>query len=174
VAISRRPTGTSDEEREFDAFFNGVFPRAVGLVCRITGDRTLGEDAAVEALAKADRHWHRLDPQRRSAWVMKVAVNEALKRRTRSSLVPDDRAHVDDPAELVVIRSSLAAALAALPRRQREVVVLRHLVGLSEAEVASTLRLSLGTVKTHLRRGLARLRDGMDHPLREEPHAELA
>lgn len=168
----RRDAG--EEADEFDDFFRTSFPRAVALVSRITGDRALGEDAAVEALAKAHQHWRRLDPARRHSWVLKVAVNEALRRRRRAPLTPALSAATPDLADAVALRTSLAAALAALSRRQREVVVLRHLVGLSEVEVAASLRLSLGTVKTHLRRGLGRLRDGTDHPLREEPHAELA
>lgn len=56
-------------------------------------------------------------------------------------------------------------ALAGLPRRQREVLVLRHVAGLSEAEVARAMGVSINTVKTHGARGLAELRTG---PLAEQ------
>jgi RNA polymerase sigma-70 factor (ECF subfamily) len=52
----------------------------------------------------------------------------------------------------------LGAALRALPERQREVIVLRHLAGLSEPEVAEYLGISLGSVKTHMRRAKESLR----------------
>ncbi|MDQ3103643.1 MAG: SigE family RNA polymerase sigma factor, partial [Actinomycetota bacterium] len=56
-------------------------------------------------------------------------------------------------------------ALAGIPRRQREVLVLRHWLDLSEADIAAVLRISRGSVKTHSSRGLAALR------LRLEPDA---
>ena len=52
----------------------------------------------------------------------------------------------------------LASALASLPRRQRAVIALHHLDGMTEQEVAQALGLSLGTVKTHARRGAEALR----------------
>ncbi|HXW32484.1 MAG TPA: sigma-70 family RNA polymerase sigma factor, partial [Acidimicrobiales bacterium] len=85
-----------------------------------------------------------------------------------------ERADGMDLAEQVVLRQALAAALRRLPRRQREVVVLRYLVGLSETQVAQTLDISHGTVKTHLRRGIAGLRKTMDQDLTEEHLASLA
>lgn len=60
--------------------------------------------------------------------------------------------------DLTASRLALVDALRALPRRQRDVVVLRHLSGLSEQEVAAALKIAQGTVKTHLRRGMAALR----------------
>ena len=72
------------------------------------------------------------------------------------------------------MRQALTAALRRLPRRQREVVVLRYMVGLSETQVAETLDISHGTVKTHLRRGIAGLRKNMDQNLTEEHLASLA
>jgi RNA polymerase sigma factor (sigma-70 family) len=86
-----------------------------------------------------------------------VSVNEAIRhlpRAARAVSAPEGA----DLAEVVTTREMLGWALAVLPRRQREVVVLRHLLGLSEVEVAMALEISHGTVKTHLRRGLARLR----------------
>jgi RNA polymerase sigma factor (sigma-70 family) len=65
------------------------------------------------------------------------------------------------------VRITVAQALRGLPRRQRDVVVLRHLVGLSEAEVAGTLGQSQNSVKTHGARGMAKLRQRLG-PLRFE------
>jgi RNA polymerase sigma factor (sigma-70 family) len=68
---------------------------------------------------------------------------------------PDfDRDESDD----VVLRVALVAALVRLPRRQRETIVLRYLCDLPEADVALSLGVSAGTVKTHLHRALASLR----------------
>lgn len=162
-------------DAEFDEFFAALYPRAVAVALRVTGERHAAEDAAIEALAKAHVRWRRVGTiAHRDLWVLRVAVNEAIRRLPRRpvlSLRPDV---VADPAEQVVLRATLSAALRQLPRRQREAVVLRYLVGLSETEVATSLDVSLGTVKTHLRRGLARLRGQLARSLKEETLANPA
>ncbi len=208
----------ADDEHGFEAFFRAVFPKAVAVARRVTGDRAAAEDAAIEAMAKAHLRWRRIGPAPwREAWVLRVAVNEAIGRLPRRPPMPapareatargattagarldgrDDRtqdghwgvgrhptlrggaggewAEGTDLAEEVVLRQALTAALRRLPRRQREVVVLRYMVGLSETQVAETLDISHGTVKTHLRRGIAGLRKNMDQNLTEEHLASLA
>jgi RNA polymerase sigma factor (sigma-70 family) len=64
-----------------------------------------------------------------------------------------------DHAAAVVARNSVVRALARLPVAQRRVVVMRHLLDLTEPEVASELEISVGTVKSHNARALARLRE---------------
>jgi RNA polymerase sigma factor (sigma-70 family) len=54
-------------------------------------------------------------------------------------------------------RREVVALLTALPERQRECLVLRYYLGLSEAEIAATLGISTGSVKTHTHRGVAQL-----------------
>jgi RNA polymerase sigma factor (sigma-70 family) len=68
--------------------------------------------------------------------------------------VPDE----PDPATALVERDAVLAALAALPERQREVLVLRYYGDLSEAAIADSLGISRGAVKTHASRGMAALR----------------
>ena len=71
------PTSPDD----FDQFFRTVFPKAVAVARKVTGDRAAAEDAALEALAKAHFRWDRIGPRPgRDAWVLKVAVNEAIRR----------------------------------------------------------------------------------------------
>jgi RNA polymerase sigma factor (sigma-70 family) len=84
-------------------------------------------------------------------------------RRTRRELLlapvdlPDTA--TADHAAAVVARDSVVRALARLPVAQRRVVVLRHLLDLTEPEVADELGISVGTVKSHNARALARLRE---------------
>lgn len=167
-----------DEDRrdlagDFDSFFRAVFARAVAVAERITGDRASAEDAAVEALAKAHIRWKRVGGQPwREAWVYKVAVHEAIRRLPRP--VPAEPMPVSgDPADYVAIRQTLTAALRQLPRRQCEAIVLRYLLEFSEAEVAAALGVSRGTVKTHLHRGMAAMRERLGPALREEHLADL-
>ena len=125
---------------------------------RILGDTEAAEDVAAEALSRAYADWGRVSQlPYRDAWVLRVATNLALNAtRRRRLLFAGVEARRDDDA--ATARVDLVGALHRLPARQREVVVLRHLAGLSEPEVAVRLGLSLGTVKTHLRRGHEALR----------------
>jgi RNA polymerase sigma factor (sigma-70 family) len=193
-----------DDEHGFEAFFRAVFPKAVAVARRVTGDHAAAEDAAIEAMAKAHVRWHRISSAPwREGWVLRVAVNEAIRRLPRATVGARDdvasdeawagrerpfqadgravgvaaasqRGQGSDPADEIVLRQALTAALRRLPRRQREVVVLRYLAGLSETQVAEMLDISHGSVKTHLRRGIAGLRKDMDQDLREETLASLA
>lgn len=163
----------------YDPFFRAVFPRAVAVGQRVTGDRGAAEDAAVEALAKAHFRWARVSGLARpDLWVIKVAVREAIRRLPRDAAADPATAlaaaGAPDPAEAVALRQTLAPALGALPRRQCEVIVLRYLVGLSETEVAEALQISHGTVKTHLRRGIGALRRSIGQNLKEEHLVRLA
>lgn len=168
-----KPARPEGADASFEAFFHAAFPRAVRAALRITGDRPAAEDAAIEALAKAHVRWARLSGEPwREPWVIRVTVNEAIRRLPRPvplAVAPSP----DDPADAVVLRQALIAALRKLSARQREVIALRYLVGLSEPEVASTLGLSLGSVKTHLRRGLSGLRQTVGRELKEEHLVQL-
>lgn len=176
--MNDRATGHPAEASGYEAFFRAVFARTVAVAGRVAPDRAAAEDAAIEALAKAHARWRRLAHEPwREAWVFRVAVNEAIRRAPRvPPAAPADigRAASSDHAENVVLRQTLAAALQLLSRRQCEVVVLRYLVGLSETQVAEALDISHGSVKTHLRRALARLRSIMSPTFKEEHLARLA
>ena len=146
------------DEEEFERAFDDLFARALRLAYRILGDRATAEDVAAEALARTYAHWHRLVAAPwRSGWVLRVTTNLAIDvaRRRPPPVVPSAGTDVEDTAAL---RLTLVAALRALPRRQREAVVLRYLTGLDEAEVAGALGISTGSVKTHIHRGLQSLR----------------
>jgi RNA polymerase sigma factor (sigma-70 family) len=159
---------------DFDRFFRGIFPKAVAVAQRVTGDRAAAEDAALEALAKAHFRWSKIGAQAwRDAWVLKVACNEAIRRLPRARAVPQ-ALNTSDPADDVVLLQTLTAALRKLPRRQCEVIVLRYPVGLLETEVANALDISHGTVKTHLRRGISGLRETAGRNLKEDHFARLA
>lgn len=158
---------------DFDSFFRSVFPKAVAVAQRVTGERAAAEDAALEALAKAHFRWRKIgDEPWREPWVLRVAVNEAIRRLPRHR--PAERpSTTKDPADDVALRQTLTVALGQLPRRQCEVIVLRYLLGYSETQVASALGISQGTVKTHLHRGMSALRGTLGQQLKEEHFARI-
>lgn len=124
----------------------------------VLGSRVDAEDCAQEALARALARWRRVEDHA-AAWVARVATNLALDRVRRL-----DRQHRDrpppEPAEDPIAhrRHDLVTALRALPARQREAVVLRFIVDLSEQETAHAMGCAVGTVKSSAARGLDRLR----------------
>ena len=96
-----------------------------------------------------------------------VAIDRARRiRRTAVIATPP----ASEPEEANALRVALVAALESLPRRQRDAIVLRYLVGYPEREVAACLQVSPNTVKTHTRRGLETLRRLLNDD-EEVPHA---
>ncbi len=150
---------TGDEA--FRRFYERMDRRAVATARRLVGDPVTAEDLAAEALARAYAHW----PKVRShpnpdAWLLRVLGNLAIdhvRRRRRTS--PTDLHGGSSAADDAVLRVDLARAMKRLSNRQQEVVVLRYLVDLPEAEVAESLGMTTGSVKTHLSRATRRLRD---------------
>lgn len=151
---------------EFSEFAHSRWPALLRLGYAVTGDRDLAEDLAQTALANAYASWSRVrkadDPD---AYVRRIVLNahrgSFRKRRVSERLTespPDTLAHVPDPAGLHGDRATVMAALGTLPRRQREVLVLRYWLDLTEAQVAATLGCSVGNVKSQTSRALSRLR----------------
>jgi RNA polymerase sigma factor (sigma-70 family) len=162
--------GRLREREDFDAAFHDLLPKAKRVAYRILGDVTDAEDAAVEALARASVRWRKigsLPPEQRKAWVLRVTSNVAydeVRRRIRHQRPLPSEQPVDgrEPEYVIDLRDSVIRELAALPRRQKEVLTLRYIGGLSEAEIANNLGVSPGTVKTSASRGLATLRARLD------------
>jgi RNA polymerase sigma-70 factor (sigma-E family) len=132
----------------------------------IVWDLPEAEDLVQETLLKVAKRWPRVRRMERPlAYARRILVNLALDgagRRARSRLEltgepsPDRADRSADPSAIDT-HQELLAALAALPPRQRSVLVLRYFLDLPEAEVAAALECSLGTVKSTASRGLARL-----------------
>jgi RNA polymerase sigma-70 factor (sigma-E family) len=151
----------------FEAF---VAERSAGLLRTaylLTLDLGHAEDLLQTALLRTARHWAqaRAAPD---AYVRQVLVNlsrdrwRLLRRRpTEAPLTLDlhDGRHGDGPADQVADRRVVAQALAALPVRQRQVIVLRFFEDLPVAETARLLGFSEGTVKSYTSRALSRLRE---------------
>ncbi len=127
---------------------------------RLLGDRQEAENIAAEVLARALVRWDSLSCSPKLAgWVVTVSTNLSIGhlRKARRPLLllgsggHQRPAHVDDRVDLV-------EALRGISKRQRDVVVMRYFLDLSEAEIAGTMGISVSSVKTHLQRGLGNLR----------------
>ena len=146
----------------YDERFDALSTLSYRVAYRMVGSREDARDIAQEAMARAYTRWPKVRDTA-SGWVGRVTTNLALdllRRRNRSTPAPPDR--TADTAGSAAQRADLVTALRQLPRRQRDVVVLRYLADLPEAEVASTLGCSVGTVKQHAHRALAALRTSLD------------
>ena len=165
----------------FEEFVQACSPRLFRTALLLAGqDRAAAEDLLQLALERAYRHWARVcrsgDPER---YVQRILANASNDRWRLASRRPERLLHpgdadplAQDQSDVVAERDFLMRALAALPPRQRTVLVLRYFNDLSEAEIADALGCSVGTVKSQASRGLARLRD-IAEPGTEPPAGQM-
>lgn len=151
------------DELQFAEFVSARMPAVLRWAHLLTGDRGRAEDLVQHAFAATYRHWRRIDPERAEAYVRRAVLNAHLSWwrrgwRAEQSMGelperpgPDRTGDVDE-------RDAMWTALAALPPRQRAVLVLRYYEDLPEAEIARVLDIAPGTVKSQAAKGLARLR----------------
>jgi RNA polymerase sigma-70 factor, ECF subfamily len=145
--------------REFDEFYAAHFDEVARAMQLAAGDRELARDATQEAFARALRRWRRVgEMDRPDGWVYVVAMNQ-LRDHWRKV----DRHWSAEPAEndnsgSVVTRLSVREAIATLPPRQRQAVVLRYLADLPLNDVADAMGCALGTAKATLHHALKAMR----------------
>lgn len=157
-------------EPDFDAAFTVLFDRAYRIGFRLLGSRQDAEDIAQEAMARAYIRWHAVGATSPQAWVSVVAANlavDASRRRSRRRRGAEPAPGGEGEAATVE-RLALREVLRSLSGRQREVLVLRYLADLPEAEVATALGVSVGSVKQHASRGCEQLRQRLGGTWHEE------
>lgn len=154
----------------FDSFVRARGPALWRTAWLLTGDGHLAEDLVQTALSRSWKHWTRVTASDGvpgfEAYVRRVLVNtwSAWWRRKWRGEVPSATLPETGVADPVLSRDVLDA-LAALPRGQRAVIVLRYFDDLTEKQAAAALGCSVGTVKSQAARALAALRAS---PLLEE------
>lgn len=165
--------GARLDESTIREFLATTYPRLVAGVALITGSRAAAEDAVQEALARA---WERSERGEQieslPAWVTRVAMNLSKSRLRRMRVEAKHRVEIaahdaTDGGAASDSRIDIEQALADLPHRQREVTVLRYYLGLNVAEIAQTLELNAGTVKTSLFRARKALATALGEPVEE-------
>jgi RNA polymerase sigma-70 factor (ECF subfamily) len=153
-----------------------LLPRALRHAARVLGDMAEAEDVAQEAMMrlwKAAPDWRADGPAKPATWLHKVVANLAVDRlrraRRATGLDPETAASIPDSAPGAEARmvaadrmAALDAALATLPERQRQAVVLRHIEGMSNPEIAEVLEIGVEAVESLTARGKRALKQALD------------
>lgn len=161
-----------DDEAAFAEFVTREWSQLVRVGFLLTGDVGRAEDLVQQTLVKVHRHWRKLRREGSPyAYTRAALVNESTSwwRRKRVAVnLGEIPAHADrdsrDAYAGVDNRDALIRALHSLPPRMRAVIVLRYYDGLSEAETAHALGVSVGSVKSQTSRGLERMRTLLGDP----------
>ncbi|MBN2494016.1 MAG: RNA polymerase sigma factor [Deltaproteobacteria bacterium] len=176
ASVNTAPVDRAEALARFERFAAAEAGSLLWLAKRLVGEAD-AQDLAQDALLKAYRGLDRFRWEASlKSWVRRILVNEGLKRLRRRQLSErvkgafrsggprpegmglSEWAGPDELAGQAEQARTLDRAMQRLSPRQRAVVVLRHVEGLPVAEVAETLGLGPGTVKTHLVRALRQLR----------------
>jgi len=153
----------ADRDEEFSHFVATSSTSLTRLAWFLTGNADLAADVVQEAYTKTYRAWRRVRQGEALLYARAVVINtniDRLRRRHGETALADDF-DLADPADLastVSQRDEVTRLLAGLPTRQRQVVVLRYVLDLSEQDTATELGISVGTVKSTAARALASLR----------------
>ena len=155
-------------DASFTQFVTASSPSLLHTAWLLCGDAHRAEDLVQETYVRVYRRWRSMNGQPWSyARKTLVNLNTDRWRATRLEVVSDDVPESGSTVaqDQVDARRALIDALNTLPRRERDVVVLRHYADLSEIQVADLLGIGVGTVKSAGSRGLARLRTQLDPAL---------
>ncbi len=165
-----RAEADGDGRRAVTDLFREHHLELVRLAVLMTGDLATAEDVVQDAFEHLHRSWRRLrTPGSGLAYARTSVVNGCRMAHRRSAVArryaprlaapagasPDAAAAMADESEMV-------AALRALPRRQREVLVLRYYADLDVPEIAATLRIGASAVRSTMSRGLAGLAQALE------------
>ncbi len=142
----------------------------VRLAAMLVRDEPTAEEVVQECFIAMHDGWHRLRNQDKALSYLKQAVvnrgRSVLRHRSmvqRNAPKPSpDMPSAEQGAMSLLERSAVIAALKALPDRQRQALVLRYYADLSEAQIAKTMGISQGAVKSHIARAMTTLRAGLE------------
>ncbi len=191
VAMRKRHTHLSDEalvalvarddEDALAELYDRVGRTAYGLALRVLRDERHAEDAVQEAFLQVWRSAATFRPERAKAstWILTLVHRRAVdlvrrEQRRQAEPLTDDAAGVaveaeqtDEAAWLRFERERVQTALKRLPDLQRETLELAYYGGFSQSELAERLGVPLGTIKSRMFAGLARLRELLDESAQE-------
>jgi RNA polymerase sigma-70 factor (sigma-E family) len=162
----------SDGKRSFADQYRAESASVARLAYLLTGDRELAEDLMQEAFLRVGSRLRHVAPETFGPYVRRTVVNlvrshfrHAAVQRKHAAAIDSDRGIRQRGTEAGVTdtetRDELWRMLQRLPERQRESIVCRFYLDLSEAQTADALGLSIGTVKSSTSRGLAAMREAL-------------
>ncbi len=154
-----------DRTSAVTALFEAHYATLVRMARLLVDDRETAEDVVMEAFTSLYRRWTAVrDPDEAYRYVRSCVLNGARSqlrrrrlRRRHESGRPQREANRDGLEASEADRSTVTQLLGTLPPRQRQALVLRYYVDMTEAQIAYELGVSAGSVKTHASRGLAAL-----------------
>ncbi len=153
----------------FAALIGAASSRLYALACLILRDSDRAEDATQDAFIRAWREVPRLrDADKFDAWLRRLVVNSCydearrIKRRAEVTLRSVGNRAVIDTSAAFAESDRVDRAFRRLPLDQRSVLALQHYFSLSHVEIAETLAVPLGTVKSRVRYGIAAMRAGLE------------
>lgn len=174
TARSEWDAAQDDADRAIEQLYAAHWRQLVRLSVLLVRDLGQAEEIVQDVFVATHGRWSKLrDPDKAVAYLRQGVVNRSrsalrhrgvVERHLASASPPDDEPGADEQVLQTARRRVVLNALATLPQRQREVVALRYYLDLSETDIATTLGISRGSVKSHASRGLAALR-----PLLEDP-----
>jgi RNA polymerase sigma-70 factor (sigma-E family) len=148
-------------------FVRARYPQLLRRAYLLTGDRDLAEDLVQEALARVCAASKRRRIENLDAYARTTMVHLCIRRWRRRgrlrevpTVAPPD-AGLADSSDQVAERCRMRQALREIAPRQRAVLVLRYYEDLSERQIAETLGVGVGTVRSQTARGLTRMRDAL-------------
>ena len=153
------------------AVFDAHYTHLVRLARHLADDPADAEDIVMDAFTGLSRRWRHVRRTDDAFFYLRASVVNGCRSGVRRARVARLRRHTQvqldaAPAEQLAMihleHSDVIRALRSLPRRQREVLVLRYYDEASEAEIAETLGIGLGSVKTHASRGLHALAESLE------------
>ena len=168
--MSRDEPVTWDADEAVTQLYAAHYRSLVRLAALLLRDVGAAEEVVQDSFISMHSAWRRLrDPERALAYLRQTVVNRsrsALRHRSvevRHAPAPmPDAASAEHGAMGRLEQQEVIRALSRLPERQREVLVLRYYSDLSEADIAETIGISRGAVKSHAFRGMAALRTTLE------------
>lgn len=162
------PRGRETEDDLLVRLFADHYKDLVRLASLLLDDVGSCEEVVQDAFVKLHTLQTLPEPGKEAAYLRSMVMNGARsrmrRRMVRRRLAPEAPAPSESAESGALDRlqsDALIDAVRALPRRQSEVLTLRYYLDLSEAEIADTLGISRGSVKTHASRGLATLQSAL-------------
>lgn len=157
---------SGDRDEVMGELYRAHYRSLVRMATILLRDVGAAEEVTQDAFLAMHKAWPRLRDNHKALAYLRQSVLNGSRSLIRHRVVAGkytppamlNAPGAEEAAFAVLERSDVVTALRELPTRQREVLVLRYYVDLSEAEIAETMRISRGAVKSHASRGIAALR----------------